>query len=228
MDESPDLELVAGLRASNPRSLERLVEAYREPLARYADSILDGLGSEDDVVQEVLIRLWIRREALATEGSLRSLLYTMTRNQAVDERRRSQRAAEREKAWEPSTSRGSPFENAVERELEERAQIAVAALPARRQEVFRLVREGGLSYQEVSTVMGISPQTVANHMSLALAALRGALASTLGQPLDSVSPQRKERVGLSEFPPIASEASDPGVVEEGARLRVITGQVAYR
>ena len=41
--------------------------------------------------------------------------------------------------------------------------------------MFRLVREEGLSYQEVAQLMDLSPQTVANHMSLAMADLRTAL-----------------------------------------------------
>jgi DNA-directed RNA polymerase specialized sigma24 family protein len=41
--------------------------------------------------------------------------------------------------------------------------------------VFRLAREEGLSYQEIAEVMSLSAQTVANHMSLAMADLRTAL-----------------------------------------------------
>ena len=39
----------------------------------------------------------------------------------------------------------------------------------------RLAREEGLTYAEIAGVMGVSPQTVANQMSLALADLRRAL-----------------------------------------------------
>jgi RNA polymerase sigma-70 factor (ECF subfamily) len=55
------------------------------------------------------------------------------------------------------------------------AAAAVARLPDRRREVFRFAREEGLSYQEIAEVMNLSTQTVANHMSLAMADLRAAL-----------------------------------------------------
>lgn len=61
--------------------------------------------------------------------------------------------------------------------LADRAAAAVSALPARRQEVFRLVRRHGLSYEEVARVLEMPLETVAEHMSLALASLRAALAS---------------------------------------------------
>jgi RNA polymerase sigma-70 factor (ECF subfamily) len=60
-------------------------------------------------------------------------------------------------------------------ELRSMAETAVSSLPPRRQEVFRLVREGGLSYKEVAETLGISTQTVANLMSLALGDLRASL-----------------------------------------------------
>ncbi len=52
---------------------------------------------------------------------------------------------------------------------------ALSRLPERRREVFVLVRQQGMSYREASAILGLSQQTVANHMSLALADLRRAL-----------------------------------------------------
>jgi RNA polymerase sigma factor (sigma-70 family) len=175
----PDPQLVEALRSGDVHALEALVREYREPLRRYAERILETQGGGDDVVQEVFIRLWTRRGALGGEGSLRSLLYTMTRNAAIDEHRRARRAAEKTAQIPEPSSAASPYESTVEGELAGRAAAAVSALPARRQEVFRLIRECGLSYEEVAGVMEIAPQTVANHMSLALASLREVLASVM-------------------------------------------------
>ena len=68
-----------------------------------------------------------------------------------------------------------PSQELAADELAAAAREAVAALPPKRQSVFRLVREEGLSYAEVAEVMHLSPQTVANHMSLAISDLRKAL-----------------------------------------------------
>jgi DNA-directed RNA polymerase specialized sigma24 family protein len=45
--------------------------------------------------------------------------------------------------------------------------------------VYLLARDGGLSHVEISEVMGISPQTVANQMSSAISDLRRYLACVL-------------------------------------------------
>ena len=77
----------------------------------------------------------------------------------------------------------SPLSPAEAAQLQRAASEAVSGLPPKRQEVFRLAREEGLTYAEIAAVMGVSPQTVANQMSLALADLRKALAKHLDPPL---------------------------------------------
>ena len=191
----PDPEIVDRLRSGDTRALERLVEAYWEPLARYAEGILDRSGGGDDVAQEVFIRLWTRRRSLSREGSLRAFLYSTARNAGIDDCRRERRHAARAALADPPSACGSPLDGAEESELAERATAAVAALPPRRREVFRLVREGGMSYEDVAAVMGISTQTVANHMSMALASLRDALGRRASQPMVEPATRRRAMGG---------------------------------
>ena len=171
-----DAQLIQGIRSGDPGTLSRLQAAYWGLLLQYADRILDGASDPQDVVQEAFVRLWTRRERWSTDGSVRSLLYTVTRNAALDERRRRARDAKASLSADPPAPRPAPTEDAVAAELRQAAAEAVSRLPPKRQEVFRLAREEGLTYGEIATVMGVSPQTVANQMSLALGDLRRALA----------------------------------------------------
>ena len=75
----------------------------------------------------------------------------------------------------------TPAEETIAADLRRAAAQAVSDLPPKRQEVFRLAREEGLSYAEIASVMDVSPQTVANQMSLALADLRRALSPFLAE-----------------------------------------------
>jgi RNA polymerase sigma-70 factor (family 1) len=171
-----DEEVVRGLRDGDSATLDRLVAEYWRRLVRYADGILVGDGSAEDVVQETFFRLWTRREELKPEGSLRALLYTLTKNAAIDERRRGARRAVKAAAAGDPAAPTNPLEHAAANELAAAAAAAVARLPARRREIFMQVRVHGLSYQEVAQSMGVAPQTVANQMSAAMASLRADLA----------------------------------------------------
>ncbi|NNM07457.1 MAG: RNA polymerase sigma-70 factor [Gemmatimonadetes bacterium] len=172
---SADAALVRGLRSDDPEALRHLMESYWEPLVGFAQRILSGAGDPEDTVQTAFVRLWSRRYDLDEAGSLRAFLYTIVRNASLDELRKRTRRDEAQSSATPPASPRTPYEDVQGAELQRLAAAAVARLPERRREVFRLVREEGLSYQEVADIMDLSAQTVANHMSLAMADLRTAL-----------------------------------------------------
>jgi RNA polymerase sigma-70 factor (family 1) len=175
VDPGSDSALIRRLRSDDPTALQNLLDRYWGRLVGFAQRIVGEAGDPEGQVQEALARLWARRHLLDDEGSLKALLYTTVRNLCLDElRRRARRNRLDRKALSPTPVR-TPWEDVHGAELQRAAAAAVAKLPARRQEVFRLVREEGLSYQEVARVLQLSPQTVANHMSLAMADLRTAL-----------------------------------------------------
>lgn len=174
-----DRDLIERLRAGDRGVLERLLAELWHPLCRYAEGILAGAADPEDVVQEAFIKLWGRRDRWSADGSLRALLYTVTRNAALDERRRMGRHEKSLDQVPRPRPQPTPSEEAMAEDLREAAARAVSELPPKRQEVFRLAREEGLSYAEIAAVMDVSPQTVANQMSLALADLREALAPFL-------------------------------------------------
>ena len=166
---------VRGLRSDDPDTLRRLMESYWGPLVGFAHRILAGAGDAEDMVQTAFVRLWSGRRDLREAGSLRSLLYTIVRNACLDELRKRDRREKSQEGAIPPPSPRTPYEEIQGAELQRLAAAAVARLPERRREVFRMAREEGLSYQEIAEIMDLSPQTVANHMSLAMADLRTAL-----------------------------------------------------
>lgn len=174
-DDGSDSDLIRGLRSDDPAALQAVLELYWARLVVFAHRMMGDAGDPEDQVQEVLARLWARRQSLKDEGSLKALLYTMVRNRCLDDLRRRARRDQLEGQLPSPTPARTPWEDVHGAELQRAAAAAVSRLPPRRREVFRLVREEGLSYQEVAVVLELSPQTVANHMSLALADLRTAL-----------------------------------------------------
>ena len=171
----PDSDLIEGVRSGDPEVLARLQALYWSRLVQFAGRIVEARADPQDVVQEAFIRLWTHRERWEARGSLRALLYTLTRNAALDELRRQKRGERALRGTEPPVAPPAPSDDAIAADLRRAAAEAVAHLPPQRREVFRLAREEGLTYAEIAEVLGLSPQTVANHMSLALADLRRAL-----------------------------------------------------
>lgn len=182
----PDAALVQRLRADDSDALRALMGSHWEPLVGFAHRILAGAGDPEDMVQTAFVRLWTRRRELSETGSLKSLLYTIVRNACLDELRKDRRREKARKGADPQRPPRTPYEDVQGAELQRLAAAAVSRLPERRREVFRLAREEGLSYVEIAEVMGLSTQTVANHMSLAMADLRTALRPYLAQGTASI------------------------------------------
>ena len=161
-----------GLRASDRAAFEALFRAVYADLFRYAQSLTADAAVAEDVVQEALLRLWIRRAALDPARSLRALLYVTVRNLALDQQRNSAKRQTLLKTMDNRQRPPTPGETTGARILEARILSWIEELPARRREAFRLSRFDGLSYAEIADVMGLSIKTVDNHIWLALQHLR--------------------------------------------------------
>lgn len=175
---TPDhIGLLSRIRSSDSDALDEAMRLHSAALLRYAIGLDAEPDAAEDAVQEAFVGLWERRTKWRSSESLRGLLFRMVRNRLLN-RHRSRRVRDR---WldrmgrRPMRAPPTPLELTEENELADAVKEALSQLPERRREAFVLVRTAGLSYREAAQVMGISPQTFANHMSAALSALRDAL-----------------------------------------------------
>lgn len=152
------------------------MRAYWAPLVKYAARLTGSTANAEDIAQEAFVALWKRRATWKPSGAPRTLLYGITRNLVLKERRRR---SVREK-WAERIRRDvrpvtTPFESAHREELRAALESAIEALPPRRREAFVLARYHRLPLKEIAEVMRISVQTVANHITAAAADLRESL-----------------------------------------------------
>lgn len=177
--EPADIALLACILNGDERGLAALLNRHWHTIVRYSFSILDDWDAAEDVAEEVFVKLWEHRETWGLEGSVRGLLFRIARNLSLDDRRQQDARA---RASDNAVVPGQPLEPTSYLESKEihAALLAVLAnLPQRRRDVYVLVRHHGLSYREVADALGLAPQTVANHLSMALADLRDALSPYL-------------------------------------------------
>ena len=181
--EPADIALLACVLNGDEAGLAALLDRHWHAIVRYSFSILGDWDAAEDVAEEVFVRLWERRETWGLEGSVLGLLFRIARNLSVDEHRQDD-IRERAATNSPAPLQiPTPADYVDGKELHATISAAVAKLPQRRREVFVLVRQHGLSYREAADALGVAPQTVANHLSMALAELRETLEPLLGDPV---------------------------------------------
>jgi RNA polymerase sigma-70 factor (ECF subfamily) len=133
----------------------------------------DGEATED-IIQDIFISLWDKRNTLQLKGSMSSYLYTAVRYRFFDlvsrQKIRNDYVAHFQQYID---THDSPTESYInEKELVELIEREISKLPEKMQEIFRLSRYEGLSHREIAQQLDISEKTVRNQINNALKILR--------------------------------------------------------
>lgn len=178
-----DRVLMDRIHDGDREAFRTLLQRYWRPLVGFAAQVVGREDDGEDVVQETFVRVWRHRTEWTTGHEVAGYLYRITRNLALNWKRDRGAEEKREMEGEGELYGGAgprtPEHEFVTRALRAEVDSAVASLPERRREIFVLSRYHGLTHEEIAGVLGLSPQTVANHMTSALADLRKALAHSL-------------------------------------------------
>jgi RNA polymerase sigma-70 factor, ECF subfamily len=170
MDQDEYLaSLCRRIRSSDRAAFAAVFAALRPELLRYVGAtIRDGVAAHD-LVQDVFIGLWERRERLDPAQSLRTLLFRMARNRSLNHLRfvRVRRSGPLNE--DPLVVMSAPDLDA--QALAHRLREWIDELPERQCEAIELTRFSSLSHREAAEVMDISPRTLNNHLVRALATL---------------------------------------------------------
>ncbi|MBL8959610.1 MAG: sigma-70 family RNA polymerase sigma factor [Gemmatimonadetes bacterium] len=206
--EQDDLDLVARLAMDDGSALGELLQRYWKPMVAFAFDRVRSQDAAEDAVQETFVRVWEKRHVLHADASPRAYLYKVLRNLITDEFRRRRlrdRFAFFRSLQDPAEV---PTPSAIleGEELAGAAHDAISSLPERRRDVFVLAHLHGMSYREVGAALGITPRTVANHMTLALTQLRELLSAYTSRARGA--PRAGSRGRASDGPPRAEAEPD--------------------
>jgi RNA polymerase sigma-70 factor (ECF subfamily) len=191
----PDADLVKRMGTGDTGALAILLERYWASLVRYANGLVGSRDEAEDVALETFERLWERRDAWRVDDSVLPLLLRITRNTSLDSlRRRSTRERTAENLPQPP-SQPTPSDTTEKDEIKALVTQALDCLPDRRREALNLARIHGLSRKEVAEVMGLAPQTVANHLNLAMDEVRRILAPYFCDSLHDYTADASDTLG---------------------------------
>lgn len=171
--------------AAKGAAFQRLFELRFAELYRFAYSYIRSVEAAKDLVHEAFLRLWQQRSQVDLAGpTARSYLFTIVRYQALDhlrhrrieDRWRLEYAAPIMAGEGAVLAPADPDQDLAAKEIRGAIGKAVDALPRRQQQVLLLRWQRQASYEEIAETLGISPKTVAVHVSRAIQRLRELLA----------------------------------------------------
>ena len=169
-----DKFLVKELINGNEKAFRKLFDSYRNDLYKFSLSMVCSEEHAEEIVQDVFMKIWIKRGSLNPEMSFKSYLFTITRNKTI---KFLKKAANNRKLREEIFYGKQKFVNSTdlyvrELELESLKQKALDKLSPRRRKIFEMSRNENKSYEEIAEELGISINTVRNQMSTSLEILR--------------------------------------------------------
>jgi RNA polymerase sigma-70 factor, ECF subfamily len=146
---------------------------HHSDLCRVAFRIVADAEKSKDIVQDVFLKLWIKRTDLEISISLQAYLRRAVVNTALNTLKELRHATLPENdVTSLQRSSGNLVEETHFKELAAVAEGAIESLPPRTKAVFRLIREEEMSYREVSAALEISEKAVEKEMMKALKLLR--------------------------------------------------------
>ena len=173
-----DQDLVALLKQSDQAAFTEVYNRYWKKMFVLAGKKLDDLDEAKEVVQEIFIRLWERREEIVLDGSLASYLSVSVKYRIINRldkhyiRRNYLDNLPASAEVDNSTQEWLEFE-----EVKERLAKLVSDLPEKCRLVFVMSREQGMSHKQIAEELDISEKTVEAHLSKATKTLRTGLKS---------------------------------------------------
>jgi RNA polymerase sigma-70 factor (ECF subfamily) len=168
-------ELLSRLKNGDMLAFDQVYKLYSHKLHSFIFKILKNEAEADDIVQEVFVKIWESRNKLGDIKLFNSYIFTIAYNNSIDLiRKRINNNKYLEHLRNSSIIYTTPTSiTEIEySELNNQVEKLISNLPERQKQVFLLHKQTGLSYPEIADQLGISKNTVENHMVKALKYLR--------------------------------------------------------
>ena len=163
-------DLLHRLKNDDRNAFIAIYEFYRQPLRAYIFRYVKAPAYAEDILQDVFLKLWEIRSRINPDLSFKAYLYRITRNLVY---KFLKKIASDESLVDTILHHYQPDEKQPQlklewKEYEQKISEAILQLPPKRQIVFVMCREQNKTYDEVATELGISRNTVKEHMVLAM------------------------------------------------------------
>ena len=167
-------DIIKSIAGGDESSFRAFFDFYWDHIYSVAFVFTKSEQLSEEIVQEVFVKVWLKRAQLAEVVDMESWLFIIARNHILNVLQKKVKEDAFLKNLEDyfSIANGSPEDLLFKKEAEELVNNAVTKLPKQQQLIYSLSRIAGLSQEEIATKLNISKNTVKSHMNKALNSIR--------------------------------------------------------
>jgi RNA polymerase sigma-70 factor (family 1) len=150
---------------------EDMYRQYFVKLYRFAVSLTHCKETAEEIVHDVLINLWKKRNIFNEIDNLNTYLYVSVKNLSLNYLRTQAKHVYVDAETlcnEKSYISVDPESVLISKERVNDLNLLINNLPVKCRMVFRLIKEDGLKYKEAASLLNISVKTVENQLAIAL------------------------------------------------------------
>lgn len=166
--------LLKRLSEGDEAAFSTLFHHYRDKIYTIAYGLSKSATTAEEIVQDVFMKIWLKRSSLAATTSFKDYLFIVTRNHVFNllKRQAAHTALTDLLSQQDSASLPAPDTLMEHKAYRDLLQQAIAQLSPQQQQVYRLTKEQGLKREEVALRLGLSPETVKVHLAKAMRSIR--------------------------------------------------------
>lgn len=169
-------QLILKIKEGSYKDFELLYNLYSDKLYSFIVALTKSQTEAKDVVQEVFLRVWQKKEEIIIGTSFKAYLFNIGRNLVIDSFRKNLLYTAPKISIDNITPHEVPV-NTTEDQAELNDFLALLSeaktkLTSRQRMIFELSKEHFLSNKEIADRLNISEKTVRNQLSTALSTIR--------------------------------------------------------
>ena len=152
----------------------QLFEQYKDRVYSMAFRLTKSNVTAEEIVQNVFLKIWLKRAGLNDIRNFSAYLFIVTRNDAYKVLKRIARNYKIAllKDEYQSLADNDTADILVEKEYNQLLQNAIDRLPNQQKQVYYLMKDQGLKRDEVARQLHIQPETVKFHLAQAMKNIR--------------------------------------------------------
>ncbi len=182
-----DSELVRRCQRGDASAFDTLVRRHEQRVVNVAYRMLGEREAAHDAAQEAFLSAWKALPRFRADASFATWLYRIAHNVCLDHARRARRlpdpmpsrAADEPSPLDPADPGPGPEAQAETSQLQRRVHEALGRLPVKYRSLLILFDIEGLTYEQITEVLGLPMGTVKSRLNRARHALREELAPIL-------------------------------------------------
>lgn len=170
------MEFIPKPRSNDEQAFEILFRKYYMRLCGFAYKFISNREESEEIVQEVFLNIWKKRDQLKLDNEIRPYLFKSVQNLCFNfiehQKVVDSYYSVIELVYKNQAEDFNTYEAVLHNEFQSRVNAAIKTLPEQCRKVFQLSREDGMKYTEIAEQLGISVKTVETQMSRALSKLK--------------------------------------------------------